>query len=60
MSVAVEQSDSQQDASVGPVLIELAAFLDERIIPRLPVSCEWRWVVLRLSRAVARAGALPE
>lgn len=48
-----------RDASTAEVLGELQTFLAERIIPRLPSSCEWRWVALRFEHALRRAGAPP-
>ena len=41
---------SAQD--VQTILGELVEFLDTRVIPRLPASCEWKWVLVRLRRAL--------
>lgn len=53
---AVEEGSDPRAASapVPAVLAELREYLDERVIPRLPVSCEWRWVAVQLHQAVAR------
>jgi len=40
-------------ASTEEVLAELRSDLG-RAIARLPASCEWRWVALRMERALAR------
>jgi hypothetical protein len=36
------------------VLADLEQYLRERVVPRLPVDCEWRWVAFQFQRALAR------
>jgi hypothetical protein len=49
---AVEQGDEPRPGSVqeDEVLAELADFLRERVIGRLPVSSEWSWTWRRVLR----------
>lgn len=52
--VPVVATESEIVVEPEPVILaELVEFLDERIIPRLPASCEWKWVLLKLRRALA-------
>lgn len=37
---------------IGAVLDDVCRAIDE-FIPELPDSCEWRWVLLTLRRAIA-------
>lgn len=53
--MAAAQAAAAKTESVGDVLGEWAAFLEERIIPRLPDACEWKWVALQTRRELAQS-----
>lgn len=42
------------------VLGELVAFMDERIIPRLPVSSCWSWALRRVRAELLAAASPPD